>query len=186
MIMPMSERLEPEASPASAQVFFDAVLVPHRSLSPAGFWLLMALVSAVSFASGMYFALHGAWPVFGYFGLDVLLLYLAFRASYRAARRYETVKLTAEALVVERVGPRGQRARWNFQPYWLRIEMDEPPEHGSQLRLISHGRSLALGAFLSPGERAELAAALREALRRQRASAQGGAGAALSEVAHSG
>src|ERR1700688_4252112 len=98
MMVPMSESPEPPASPASAHVFFDAVLMPHRSLSPAGFWLLMALVSAVSFASGMYFALHGAWPVFGYFGLDALLLYLAFRASYRAARRYETVKLTEEAL----------------------------------------------------------------------------------------
>ena len=186
MIVPMSEPLEPEASPASARVFFDAVLMPHRSLSPAGFWLLLALVSAVSFASGMYFALHGAWPVLGYFGLDVVLLYLAFRASYRAARRYETVKLTEEALVVERVGPRGQRARWNFQPYWLKIEMDEPPEHGSQLRLTSHGRSLALGAFLSPGERAELAAALREALQRHRAGAQEGTGVALPEAQHSG
>ncbi len=183
---PMSERPEPPAGPASARVFFDAVLMPHRSLSPGGFWLQMALVSAVSFASGMYFALHGAWPVFGYFGLDVLLLYLAFRASYRAARRYETVKLTEEALVVERVGPRGQRARWNLQPYWLKVEMDEPPEHGSQLRLTSHGLSLALGAFLSPGERAELAAALREALRRQRAGAQEGMRAALPEETRSG
>lgn len=151
------------------RVLFDAVLMPHRSLSPAGFWLLMALISGVSFVSGMYFMLKGAWPVTGYFGLDVLLIYLAFKASYRSARLYETVKLTEEALVIERVIPSGRRARWSFQPYWLRVEMDDPPEHGSQLTLTSHGRSLVIGSFLSPEERREVAEALRKALCRCRA-----------------
>ena len=156
----------PSSLPAQAgkHVFFDAVLVPHRSLSPGGFWLLMALISGVSFVSGMYFVLKGAWPVTGYFGLDVLLIYLAFRASYRSARLHETVKLTEDALVVERVSPSGRRARWTFQPYWLRVEMDDPPEHASRLTLASHGRSLVIGAFLSPDERFEVAKALKDAL----------------------
>ena len=169
----MSRLSDHHAPAAGARVFFDAVLMPHRSLSPAGFRLLMALLCAASLASGTYFALHGAWPVFGYFGLDVLLVYLAFRASYRSARLTETVKLTQEALVVERVDPRGRRRHWRFEPYWLRVEMDDPPEHTSQLRLTSHGRSLTLGAFLAPAERAELAAALRAALSRQRTSVEG-------------
>ncbi len=155
------------------RVFFDAVLTPHRSLSPGGFWLLMALISGVSFVSGMYFVLRGAWPVTGYFGLDVLLIYLAFKASYRSARLHETVRLTEDALVVERVSPSGRRARWTFQPYWLRVEMDDPPEHASQLTLTSHGRSLVIGAFLSPAERSELAAALRNALARSRQAPHG-------------
>jgi len=168
MIAPMSARAERVASEPAQRIFFDAVLVPHRSLSPAGFWLLMALISAASFVSGMYFVLRGAWPVFGYFGLDVLLVYVAFKASYRSARLYETIKLTEAALVVERVGPSGKLARWSFQPYWLRVEIDEPPQHGSQLRLTSHGRSLTVGAFLPAAERYEIAQALRAALSRHR------------------
>ena len=186
MMPAMGPRAATPASAAAAGVHFDAVLTPHRSLSPTGFWVLMTLVSAVSFVSGMFFALHGAWPVFGYFGLDVLLIYLAFRASYRSARLYETVKLTADALVVERIGPGRRRARWSFQPYWLRVELDDPPQHHSQLRLTSHGRSLVLGAFLSPGERFELAAALSQALRRQRDAAQGVTLASAAEVPQAG
>ena len=186
MMPPMSPLATTPASATAAGVYFDAVLMPHRSLSPTGFWVLMTLISAVSFVSGMFFALHGAWPVFGYFGLDVLLIYLAFRASYRSARLYETVKLTTDALVVERIGPGGRRARWSFQPYWLRVEMDDPPQHHSQLRLTSHGRSLVLGAFLSPGERFEFAAALNAALRRQRDTAQGAALAGAAEASRAG
>ncbi|HYB09280.1 MAG TPA: DUF2244 domain-containing protein [Alphaproteobacteria bacterium] len=153
---------------AAQPLFFDAVLTPHRSLSPHGFWILMALICAASFLAGIFFVLHGAWPVTGFFGLDVLLLYIAFKASYRSARLRETVKLSAEALVVERVGLSGRRSSWTFQPYWLRIEIDDPPDHGSQLTLSSHGRSLAIGSFLSPEERLEVAQALRAALLRWR------------------
>ena len=160
-----SQPLAPQPAP---RIFLDVVLMPHRSLSPAGFWLLMALISGVSFVSGMYFMLKGAWPVTGYFGLDVMLIYLAFKASYRSARLHETVKLTEQALVVERVSPSGRRARWTFQPYWLRVQMDDPPEHDSQLTLTSHGRSLVIGSFLSPDERLMVAEALKDALERCR------------------
>lgn len=148
---------------------FDAVLYPHRSLGPKGFWLLMGAISLVSFAAGLAFLLSGAWPVFGFFGLDVLLMYWAFKASYRSGRLRETVRLTPEALMIERVSPGGRVQRWSFQPYWLRVELDEPPRHGSQIVLASHGRRLIIGAFLSPDERGEFAVALREALDRARA-----------------
>ncbi len=168
MMRAMSRPSSPLPAEAPQHVLFDAVLVPHRSLSPGGFWLLMALISGVSFVSGMYFVLKGAWPVTGYFGLDVLLIYLAFKASYRSARLHETVRLTEDSLIVERVSPSGRRARWTFQPYWLRVEMDDPPEHASRLTLTSHGRTLVIGAFLSPDERSEVANALKDALRRCR------------------
>ena len=145
-------------------LLFDAVLYPNRSLSPFGFWLLMGGICTVSFIAGVAFLLAGAWPVFGFFGLDVLLIYWAFKASYRSGRLHETVKLSRNALVVERVQPSGKRQRWRFQPHWLRVEIDEPVEHDSPLTLRSHGQSLAIGAFLSPEERAEVALALRRAL----------------------
>lgn len=128
----------------------------------------MAGVAVVSFVAGLAFLLEGAWPVFGFFGLDVALIYFAFRASYRSGHLYETVRLTRGELAIQRVLPSGQVRSWSFQPYWLRVHIDEPPVPASQLTLSSHGRSLVIGSFLSPGERVELAHALRAALSRAR------------------
>jgi uncharacterized membrane protein len=156
----------PSAGPEKAPrpFVFDAVLHPHCSLGPRGFLALMVGIGLISFVAGMAFVLAGAWPVMGFFGLDVLLVYLAFRVNYVAARRYETVRLSVDTLVVERVAPDGTRREWQFQPYWLRVSMDDPPRHDSKLTLTSHGRSLVIGAFLSPDERLEFAQALRGAL----------------------
>lgn len=150
------------------RVHFDAVLHPNRSLGRTGFVILMCAFGGVSFVAGMVFLLLGAWPVVGFFGLDVLLIYLAFRLNYRSGRLTEQVRLTDRALTVRRVLPSGRARDWSFEPYWVRISMDDPPEHASQLLLTSHGRTLTIGAFLSPEERVDVARALAEALRRQR------------------
>ena len=157
----------PPTERRGSPVFFDAVLYPHRSLPPQGFMVLMLVLSVVSFAAGVSFVLLGAWPIFGYFGLDVLLVYLAFRASYRSARMHEWVRLTEDTLTVERVGQRGERRRWQFQPFWLRVVLEERNET-NRLVLTSHGRELVVGGFLAPAERRNLAVALKEALNRWR------------------
>ncbi|MGH6943529.1 MAG: DUF2244 domain-containing protein [Geminicoccaceae bacterium] len=144
---------------------FDAVLYPNRSLPPLGFAILMSAVVGVSAAVGAGFVLIGAWPVTGFFGLDVLLLYLAFRWNYRQGRRAELIRLDARGLSVRRIEPDGQTREWTFEPYWVRVTMDDPPRHDSQLRLRSHGTELVIGAFLTPEERFEVASALRSALR---------------------
>jgi uncharacterized membrane protein len=150
-------------------LFFDALLMPHRSLSPRGFLIIMALLAGVSFIAGMVFVSVGAWPVFGFFGLDVLLVYIAFRANYRSARHSERVALTKDALTVERVDIYGKRSLVSFEPSWLRIEIDDPPAHDSPLVLASHGRRLAIAGFLSPEERLHLAGELRAGLSAWRA-----------------
>lgn len=144
---------------------FDAVLAPHRSLGPWGFLVLMSCIVAVSFIIGTVYVIAGAWPILGFFGLDVALIYWAFRANYRSGRARERLRLTRDELCIERTDPQGRVRRWTFQPYWLKVEIDDPPEHTSQLVLRSHGRTLAVGAFLSPPERGEVAGALRRALR---------------------
>src|SRR5262245_31831490 len=92
-----------------AEAAFRAVLAPHRSLAPQGFLLLMAAISLVSFVMGVMFAAIGAWPVFGFYGLDVLLIYVAFRLNYRSGRAYEMVELTPAVLTFTRVDPSGRR-----------------------------------------------------------------------------
>lgn len=143
---------------------FSAVLTPHRSLGPKGFVILMSFVAAVSFAAGVAFLLLGAWPVLGFFGLDVLAIWWAFRANYAAAREYETVELDRESLVVRRYDRRGRMREWSFQPYWLRVELDEREDMVGALHLVSHGRRISVGAFLSGEERRDFARALERAL----------------------
>ena len=143
---------------------FTAFLYPHRSLGGTGFAVLMGAVVLVSFVGGLAFALIGAWPVTGFFGLDAVLIWLAFRANYRSAALMETVHLTPSVLEVRRRHPGGREESWRLEPYWVRVELADPPEHGDQLSLTSHGRSLVIGAFLTPEERADLARALRRAL----------------------
>lgn len=149
-------------------IFFDATLHPNRSLSPAGFRILMLIAGTSVLVIGVLFVVAGAWPVFGFSGAEFLLLYIAFRLNYRSGRAYERVRLTGRQLEVMRVSPRGVVGRWEFEPTWLQISMDDPPRHDSQLRLSSHGRSLVIGAFLTPAERAEVAEALREAVAKWR------------------
>ena len=154
-----------ETNAASAdEPFFRALLTPHRSLGRTGFMVLMGALIFGWLATGAIFLSQGAWPVFGFFGLDVLLIYVAFRLNYRSGRAYERVRLTERQLEVMRVGPGGEVGRWEFEPTWLQISMDNPPRHDSQLRLTSHGRSLVIGAFLTPAERVEVADALRNAI----------------------
>lgn len=147
-----------------ANLVFEAELRPHRSLSPLGFWLLMAAVSAVCFTAGLAFLAVGAWPVFGFFGLDVALLYLAFRLNYRSGRLVETICLNDRELVITRRFPNGQIREWRLIPYWVRVSLETPLHHNSQLVLSSHGRHIELGSFLTPEERQEVAGALRAAL----------------------
>jgi len=160
----MTEHDPQAAAGAPEPILFDVALYPHRSLGPRGFAILMTAIGLVGFCGGLAFLLMGAWPVFGFFGLDVALIYWAFKASYRSGRAHEIVRLTPRELTVERVAPSGESRRWSFQPYWLRVVLDEFPGRASQLILRSHGRSLAIGAFLTPQERGEIATALRLAL----------------------
>ena len=152
--------------PASdgSEAAFDAVLHPHRSLSPYGFLVLMIALSLVSFVTGIAFLIAGAWPVFGFCGLDVLLVYVAFRVSYRSGMMYETLRLTRDDFTVRRIFPSGAVKSWSFQPYWLRVELDNPESSDSELRISSHGRSVVIGSFLTSEEKLDLARTLNAAL----------------------
>lgn len=147
-----------------APLLLDACLRPNRSLSPRGFLILMSIVCAISFIGGLVFFIAGAWPVVGFLGFDVLLIYLAFRINYRDGRIYETLCMTRQELEVTKVNYHGMTRRWTFQPAWLQVHIDNPVKHDSTLTLRSHGRSLIVGSFLTPEERAEVANALSDAL----------------------
>jgi uncharacterized membrane protein len=149
---------------SSAPPRFSAVLTPHRSLGPKGFMVLMAAVCAVSFGTGLFFYLLGAWPVIGFMGLDVALIYVAFKLNFRALRLYETIDLTQDALTVTRVAPSGKSQSWSFNPYWVRLNLQPRRGRSSELSIASHGQRLVVASFLTDDEREDFAAALANAL----------------------
>jgi uncharacterized membrane protein len=144
---------------------FSAVITPHRSLGNVGFVVLMALVALASFVAGMVFLIVGAWPVFGFFGLDVLLLYWAFRVNYRRAAAYEEVTVTPITLRLRKVSHRGAVREWALNPLWVQIDKVTHEEFGiERLFLVSRGKRVPIASFLGPDEKASFAKALSAAL----------------------
>ena len=157
--------MTPGNAPDAEPTLFSAIITPHRSLGGLGFFILMGVVSVVSFAAGMVFLILGAWPVLGFFGLDVLLIYWAFRINYRRALAYEEVMVTHSELRVRKVSHRGKVAEWTLNPVWVRLDRDAHAEFGiERLFLVSRGRKLPIAGFLSPPEKESFAAALAAAI----------------------
>jgi uncharacterized membrane protein len=96
-------------------------------------------------------------------------LYFFFRLNYRYARRYETLAMREGKLVFGQVSATGLSREWSFDPYWVRLKLERLGQDGEDignLILSSHGKYVSVGAFLSPDERAELAARLQLSLKR--------------------
>jgi uncharacterized membrane protein len=144
---------------------FSAILTPHRSLPGVGFLAVMLALGGVSFASGVMFLILGAWPVIGFLGLDVALVYWAFRANYRAANAYEEVTVTASELKLRKVSHRGEIAEWSLNPLWVKLDREVDEEFGTAgLYLVSRGRRVPVAGFLPPCEKDSFAAALGAAI----------------------
>ena len=125
----------------------------------------MGFLTAISFIAGFVFLLMGAWPVFGFFGLDVLIVYWAFRLNFRRAAATEDIVVTPYELRVRRVSHRGHVVEWTLNPLWVQLDKKVHEEFGiEKLYLVSRGRRLSIGNFLGPEEKASFANALGAAL----------------------
>lgn len=156
-------------SETGATTIFAAKLTPYRSLGRKGFLVLMICLSLICFVAGAAFYAIGAWPVIGFFGLDILIIFIAFKLNYRAAREYETITLSNDALDISRVSARGEENQHSFNPFWVRLAIERKEDEGvTGLTLTSHGESLKVGSFLNPSDRESFGNALQDALRKAR------------------
>ncbi|MCT7376209.1 DUF2244 domain-containing protein [Chelativorans salis] len=150
---------------AADQPFFKALLVPHRSLGHTGFTVLMAALVLIWVTVGALFLSIGAWPVFGFFGLDILALYIAFRINYRAARAREEVSLSRVSLDIRKVLPSGRSEEHRFNPFWARFNVQRHTEIGiTGMAVEAREKRVLLGSFLNPEERESFAQAFSHAL----------------------
>ncbi len=156
---------KPDIAHEGGPTIFSAIITPHRSLSAHGFLVLFAGVVAFAVFFGIIFAQLGAWPVLGFLGLGVVLVWIAFQANYRAARARETIDVSESEILVRRVSARGAASEWRFNPYWARLLVKRDIDNEiERVALASHGRELEIAAWLSPTEKADFAAALSRAL----------------------
>lgn len=163
--MTAGNQFDPDAEPE----LFSALLTPHRSLNRTGFLVVMAFASVVSFAAGLAFLLMGAWPVFGFFGLDLLAIYWAFRINFRRARASEEILVTPSELRVRRINHRGHVMEFVLNPLWVQLDRKVHAEFGiEKLYLVSKGRRIAIASFLGPDEKASFANALAAGLQAAR------------------
>ena len=130
----------------------------------------MSVIAVVSFAGGVVFYIVGAWPVGFFFGLDAVLIYVAFRVNYRAADAYEEVTVTPSELRVRKVTHQGKVSEWSLNPVWVRLERETHEEFGLMRLLLVVARPEARGRELSGSERkgkfrGALATAIGEAKR---------------------
>ncbi len=133
-------------------------------MRPHALRLVFGVVLAINLAFALNFLLRGAWPIAPFMGADVALLGWGLMASARAARRYEHVTLTPSRLAILRQPVKGQASQVEFNPYWVRVRIENEPQPGSALTLTSHGRSVQVGTFLGPNERLSFAGLLKNAL----------------------
>ncbi len=154
-----------DVADASGRPVFDATITPHRSLGQNSFRIVMTLVCLASVISSIPFVVLGAWPVAGFFGIDVVALFIAFRVNFRHARSFERIVVTPLEVFLRKVSHRGREAVWRSNPAWTRLEREADEDFGLLgLTLVSRGRSVAVASALSPHERSGFADALGAAL----------------------
>ncbi|WOC15800.1 DUF2244 domain-containing protein [Pseudochrobactrum sp. MP213Fo] len=149
--------------------FFKATLLPYRSLSPRGFQIMILSLLLVWAIIGMAFMHLGAWPVIGMFGLDIALIYGAFRLNYYAARQREEIMLSREQLLIRQISASGRIRAYQFNPFRTRFNITRKDDIGiTHMQLLTEGTTLDIGKFLPPDERESFATALNNALIRSR------------------
>lgn len=154
------------APTVNEQAIFEAELRPHRSLGKTGFVLVLVTFAAGWLVVGGIALSRGAWPVFGYCGLDLVAIYVAFKLNYRAARAREEVRLSRVELQIRQFAPSGRmHGQHRFNPFWTRFRVARHEEIGiTAMKVEGQGRSVQVGSFLNPDDRESFASAFSQAL----------------------
>ena len=146
-------------------IIFARRIFPHRSLDGRAFRTLLIVLGLSGLLTSLPFVLLGAWPIVGFMGLDVLLVYLAFKANFRAAKAFEDIAVTPLELRLAKVSAKGARREWRFIPIFTRLERKEIEEFGlTRLDLVSRERRVEVAAFLGAEAKGDLAKDLSRAL----------------------
>jgi uncharacterized membrane protein len=143
---------------------FEAVIVPHRSLSRRELGLLFAAIALICAVDAAIFVRVGAWPVGAFTGVELILAAVLLRLNARGARASELVLLIPSGLRVVRTDPRGRRTERALRADWLNVVLEERPGRVPTLLLTRRGEQEEIGAALGEADKRDLATALDRAL----------------------
>jgi uncharacterized membrane protein len=141
-------------------------LRPNRSLSREGLATIIAIVAGFNLVAGLFFWIVGAWPIVGFMGLDVALVWWALRRNWFEGESFEQISITGDEVTLLRKPWRGAPTSWQFNRRWLRVdlEFDEARELVGRLYLAYRGKRHEIGFFLGAEDRQSLAKALQQAI----------------------
>ena len=152
-------------TPIYPSPIYDVItLWPHRSLSQRGFVILLAALGLLAFVIGLGFFLIGAWPVIGFMGLELGVLYLVFRLNYRDGKASEQLLIHDKGLHLIRISPKGNQDSTSFESHWLRAEIFPQKGKRKTLALKHHHHIYEIGAFLPPAEKQAVKELINEKL----------------------
>ncbi len=142
---------------------FSKVLRPHRSSSDRDVKIVSFFVFFLFIPTGTTFLIAGAWPVFGFMGLEVAALVFAIWFNHKIGSAFEAITITDQEFRVSRVDHWGKRSYWSEKPQWLKVRFDTASK---QLIVGVHGRHVVIGKFLLESEREALAEVLKDEVKR--------------------
>jgi len=133
-------------------------LRPNCSLSWGGMKIAFAVLSVSLICVAVYFAARGAWLVLPFAGLEILLLAAGVYASARRGATREVIHISPDGVAIYR-GSRRMTEICRFSRSWARVKLlnDVSSWYPPRLLILSHGRSVEVGAALTEEERSELA-----------------------------
>jgi uncharacterized membrane protein len=133
----------------------------NNSLTSSGRLLVFGFILAVSLGIALVFSLaFGAWPILPFAGIEMGVLYLAFRYVDRHAADYERITIRGDDVAVE-VREGKEVRRFSFNRCWAQVVCEGP-----RVALRSHGREIEVGRHLCEEQRVEIARDIRRELRR--------------------
>jgi uncharacterized membrane protein len=152
--------------PAAAETLFEAIIVPHRSLSRRGIAILSASVCGLSTLLALRFWFIGAWPVAAFSVVEVGLFVFLLRLNVKHARQSEMLLLSEDGLRIVRTDWRGRRRERTLPAAWLRMRLEDRPGRVSRLVVAARPLEEEIAATLGEEQKRDLAAALEAALHR--------------------
>ena len=145
--------------------YLDIKIYRNQSLTTRGLYILMFFITIPASYIGISFYVLGAWPVLGFMGFEILLIYIAFKILFYKNKFYEHIILDSEKLNILFKKKNKIIKKIELEPTWVQIKIEKIYENEDTLIVSSHGKKIILANYLIPEEWLKLAGKIKSGLR---------------------
>jgi len=145
--------------------YLDIKIYRNQSLTTRGLYILMFFITIPASYLGISFYVLGAWPVLGFMGFEILLIYIAFKILFYKNKFYEHIILDSEKLNILFKKKNKIIKKIELEPTWVQVKIEKIYENEDTLIVSSHGKKIILANYLIPEERLKLAGKIKSGLR---------------------